>query len=159
MPRIEEQIEIAVARADVFRFCHDLSHRAEWDEQVEDVELITPKPIRQGTLVRFDAKWGGSVFSWDAEYTAYQMLQSSKIQAIDTASSSPFAAGSVLTWEFDSTGGGETRMTWVWDYKPRGIIASVLDFLGRRSATHRAIKRSMANLKSLVEAGRRASIS
>ena len=85
------------------------------------------------------------------------MLQGSTLKAIDTASASPFARGSVMTWEFDSTGSG-TRMTWVWDYKPRGFIASIVDVLGRRSATHRAIKRSMQNLKSLVEAGRRASI-
>ncbi len=157
MPRIEESIKIAAARADVFRFCHDFTKRSEWDEQVVDIELLSPKPIRQGTLLRFDAKMGGSIFSWDGEFMDYQMLQSSRIRAIDTAPTSPFAAGSELKWEFSQVDGG-TRLNWVWEYKPRGIIATIIDFLGRRSATHRAIKRSLANLKTLVESGRRATI-
>jgi uncharacterized membrane protein len=154
MPRIEEQIDIAVARADVFRFCHDVNRRPEWDEQVEHMELLTPRPIRQGTLLRIDAK-GGPVFTWDAEYVGYQFPSGSRVRVLDAASSSPFGRGSEVSWEFESVGSG-TRLTWVWDYRPNGIIARIVDVLGRRVATQRAIKRSLANLKEMIEAGRRA---
>lgn len=158
MPRIEEQIEINVARADAFRFCHDLKHRSEWDEQVEAIELLTPKPIRQGTLFRVDAKdGGGSIFSWDAEVISHQLPSKSTVRIIDAAKTSPFARGSEMSWEFSSTG-GSTRLKWVWDYKPNGFIASIMDKLGKRSARQRAIRKSLTNLKELLESGRRAGV-
>jgi hypothetical protein len=157
MPRIEEQIEISVSRPDVFKFCHDAKRRPEWDEQVDNVEILSPGPIRQGTLIRIDARQGGSVFTWDAEMSAYTFLQSSRVQVLDAAKTSPFGRGSEAIWEFESIGTG-TRMTWIWDYKPNGFIARILDGLGRQSSTRRAIKRSMANVKSMMESGARASI-
>jgi hypothetical protein len=155
MPRIEENIDITVARADVFRFCHDIKRRPDWDEQVERVELLTPRPIRTGTLVRVDAKQGSSVFTWDAEYVTFQFPSASRMRVIDAAPSSPFARGSEASWQFESAGSG-TRLTWVWDYRPKGIIARILDFLGRRIATQQAIRRSLANLKKIIESGGRA---
>ncbi|MBN1992286.1 MAG: SRPBCC family protein [Anaerolineae bacterium] len=154
MPRIEESIDLTVNRADVFKFCHDIERRPEWDEQVAHVELLTPRPIRQGTLLRLDSK-GGAVFTWDAEYAAYQFPSSSRMRVIDAAASSPFGRGSEASWEFEAAGGG-TRLTWVWDYRPNGIIARIMDILGRRSATRRAMKNSLAKLKKMVESGRRA---
>jgi len=156
MPRIEEQIEVSVARADVFKFCHDVRQRPEWDEQVDNVEILSAGPLRQGTLIRVDARQGRSVFSWDAEVSAYSFLQSSRVLVLDAAKTSPFARGSEAIWEFESVGSG-TRMTWIWDYKPNGFIARIMDGLGRRSSTRRAIKRSLANLKSMMESGARAS--
>lgn len=158
MPRLTESIEINVSRADVFRFCHDFDLWPEWAEQIERVELLTPKPLRRGTLLRIDSRQGSSaVFSWEAEVADYQMPSGSRIRALDTARSSPFAAGSEMAWTFDSTGSG-TRFTWTWTYKPRGFIASILDKLGRQGATQKAIRRSLDNLKQLVESGRRAHI-
>jgi hypothetical protein len=150
MPHIEESIEIIAPRADVFRFCHDLARRSAWDEQVANIELLTPRPLRRGTLLRFDAKLGNSVFSWDAEYVDFEHLSSSRLRAIDTAPTCPFAAGSELSWQF-SFSGNSTRLNWVWDYKPRGFIANILDILGRRAATQRSIQRSLNNLKKLIE--------
>jgi len=158
MPRIEETIEIAVARADVFRFCHDLKYRPSWDEQVERMELLTPKPFRQGTLLRIDAKAsGGVIFSWDAEVISYQLPSISKVRVIDAASTSPFAPGSELSWEFNSVGSG-TRLKWVWNYKPYGIIANIMDKLGRRASTQKAIRRSLESLKTALESGHRAGV-
>jgi len=157
MPRIKEQIEIAAARTDVFRFCHDITRRTEWDEQVAQIELLTPRPIRSGTLLRVDAKYErGAVFTWDAEYIEYHIPQNSRMRVIDAASSSPFATESQVSWEFESVG-ASTRFTWVWDYKSNGIIARIIDTLGRRAATQRAIRRSLVKLKKIIEGGGRAS--
>ncbi len=156
MPRIEESIDIAAARAEVFRFCHDLASRAEWDEQVAHIELLTPRPIRRGTLFRVDSSQsGGAVFSWDAEYIEFQLPLGSMARVMDSAPSSPFASGSEISWKLNPVENG-TRFTWVWDYQPSGILARIADNLGRRAATRRAIKRSLANLKTIIEEGRRA---
>jgi hypothetical protein len=157
VPIIEETIDIAAGPADVFRFCHDAKSRPEWDEQVLRVELLTPAPMRLGTLLRVDAKpaSGSSVFTWDAEVTSYHFPLNSTVRVLDTAFSSPFGPGSEVSWGFSSAGGG-TRVTWTWNYKRRGFFASVRDALGGRGATQRAIRNSLKNLKAMVEGGRRA---
>jgi hypothetical protein len=154
VPRIEEHIDIEARQADVFRFCHNTANRPEWDEQVMHVDMLTPAPIRSGTLLRVDGKTRGSVFSWDGEYVHYQFPQGSKLRVIDTAFASPFAPGSEITWEFSSVSAG-TRFSWVWNYRSRGIIARVLDSLGGRASANRAIKNSLNNLKDIIESGRR----
>jgi hypothetical protein len=152
MARIEESIEITAAPADVFRLCHDPKRRSEWDVRVVGVELLTPGPIRRGSLIRIDAGRSGQfLFTWDAEYTSYQWPGSSTLKVIDAAPSSPFRVGTE-NWQFNKSGGG-TRFTLTWDYQPRGFIARVADALWRRAGTRRAIRRSLNNLKTLIEAG------
>ena len=152
MARIEEHIEISASPSTVFRFCHDVARRPDWDERVMRVKLLSSKPVRQGTLFRVDAGSSGKfLFSWDAEYIEFQFPHNSKLRVIDAAPSSPFSAGSE-SWQF-SLVGGSTRFTLVWDYQPRGFFARIADALGRRAATRRAIKRSLANLKAVIEAG------
>ena len=157
VPIIEETIDIAAGPADVFRFCHNDKSRSEWDEQVLRIEFLTPPPIRQGTLLRVDAKpaSGSTVFSYDAEVVSFQFPMNSRVRVLDTALSSPFGPGSEIGWEFSSVGGG-TRVTWTWNYRPRGFFASVRNALGGRAATRRAIRNSLANLKAMIEGGRRA---
>ena len=156
MPHIEESIDIEATPADVFRYCHDIAKRPRWDVQATHVELLTPPPVRQGTLFRVDASYGGgAVFSWDAEYTSFQFPRASRVRVLDTAPSSPFAAGGEVNWQFSSVG-GQTRFTWTWDYRPRGILSRIADILGGRAATRRAIRRSQARLKELLEKGERA---
>ena len=150
MPTIREDIEIQARQAEVFRFCHDMNKRPEWDEQVTRVELLTPPPIRQGTLLRIDATSGGAVFTWDAEIIAYQFPSRSRLRVIDAASTSPFARDSQLTWEFNSAGAG-TQLTWTWEYRLRGFIARIKNTLGGQTSSQRAIRNSMKNLKRLLE--------
>jgi uncharacterized protein YndB with AHSA1/START domain len=150
MARIEESIEIAASPTDVFRFCHEPEKRPDWDVRVTRVELLTPQPVRQGTLVRVDAgRAGEALFSWDGEYLSHQYPISSTVKVLDAAPSSPFKSGSE-TWQFSAMGGG-TRMTVTWEYTPRGIIARIGDALGGRASTRRAIRHSLANLKGLIE--------
>lgn len=152
MARIEEHIEIAAAPANLFRFCHDVARRPDWDGRVVRAKLLTPTPVRRGTLLRVDAGRAGKfLFSWDAEYAEFQFPSSSMLRVLDAAPSSPFRAGSE-SWQFSSTSGG-TRFTLVWDYQPRGFLARLANLLGGRASTRRAIRRSLANLKRIVEAG------
>lgn len=156
MPRIEESIDIAAAASDVFRFCHDVANRPKWDEEVLGIEVLTPGPVRQGTLMRIDSKQaGGAAFSWDAEYVGFKFPSDSRLRVIDAASSSPFGRGSELKWEISSAAGG-THLNWVWDYQPNGFLARIFDLLGKRFSTQRSIKNSLSNLKTMIETGKRA---
>ncbi len=154
MPRIEVSIDIAAAPADVFRFCHDVTRRAEWDERVVHAELISSTPIRQGTLLRIDAGHRGRfAFTWDAEYVEFQFPSNSMVRVIDAAPSSPFRAGSER-WQFSSLGppgSVGTRFTVIWDYQLRTLLDRIADALTRRASTRHAIQRSLANLKAILE--------
>jgi hypothetical protein len=156
VPRIEERIDIAANQSDVFRFCHNIAVRPEWDEQVTHIEVLSHPLIRSGTLLRIDGRHaGGAVFTWDAEVVSYHFPQGSKIRVLDVAASSPFAPGSEISWEFSSVG-GSTRLTWVWSYQPKGILARISNSLGGGASARRAIKNSLSNLKTMMESGRRA---
>jgi uncharacterized membrane protein len=151
MARIEQQIEIAARPSDVFRFCHDLDRRPEWDERVTRTNVLTPKPIRRGTVIRVDSRppFGGPVFSWEAEFVEYHYPSSSRLEVVDAAPSSYFVGGSEA-WRFVRSGGG-TSVDFAWEYQPRGIVGRIADVV-RRSRTRRAISQSLENLKRTLEA-------
>jgi ribosome-associated toxin RatA of RatAB toxin-antitoxin module len=152
MPRIEESIQIAAPPTTVFKLCHDLARWPEWDERVVGVELLSPRPVRRGTLVSVDAGRSGQFrFSWDAEYVDFQFPQDLTLRVVDAAPSSPFKTGTEK-WRCTAASDG-TRFTLTWDYQPRNVLSRILDALGGRVATRRAIQRSLANLKTLAEAG------
>jgi hypothetical protein len=112
--------------------------------------MITPPPVRRGSVIRIDAGRSGQYqFTWDAEYTSYQMPSGSALKVLDAAPSAPFKSGTE-TWRFDQTGEGTTFGV-VWEYQPRGIINRITDALGRRAATGRAIRASLENAKSQIE--------
>ena len=149
MARIEEQIEIAASSSDVFRLCHDVTKRPVWDERVGRIELITPAPIRSGTLIQVDARRGSSFFGWEGEYAEFKYPLNSTVKVLDAAVSSPFKAGEEQ-WTFSKLSDG-TRLSLTWEYEPRNIIFRILDVLGGRAGTRAAIRRSLSNLKQLIE--------
>ena len=152
MARIEASIEIAAAPMTVFRFCHDLARWPEWNARVVGTEMITSGPVRRGSLIRIDAGRSGQYrFTWEAEYASYQMPSGSTLKALDVAPSSPFKSGTE-TWQLSQVAAG-TRFTLIWEYEPKGFISRVMDALGGRSATGRAIRSSLKNLQALIEAG------
>jgi hypothetical protein len=152
MARIEAFVDIAARSMEVFRFCHDLERRPEWDERVVHAEMVTPPPLRTGSVIRIDAGRSGQYqFTWDAEYTRYHVPSESAVRVLDAAPSSPFRTGTE-TWRFEHTG-SSTNFILVWEYEPRGLLARIGDALGRRAATRRAIERSLENLKAMIEAG------
>ena len=153
MPKIHAQIDIDAAPAEVFRFAHDPASRPKWDVRVVQMELITSAPVRSGTLFRVDAGSGGYVsFSWEGEVMAFHFPHSSSIRVMDAAPSASFARGTTESWDFSSTGGG-TRVTIARDYKTRGFIGRVTDALVGRASAKRALRRSLVNLKRLMEKG------
>jgi hypothetical protein len=154
MPRIEERIEIAAPTSTVFRACHDADKRPEWDVRMRRMELITPAPIRQGTLFQVDAtSSGGTVFGWEGEFSEYKYPMNATLKVLDAAPSSPFKAGTEA-WQYSAMR-GITSLTVVWDYQPRNFIARIIDIVASRAFTRQALRRSLTNLKKMVEGGQR----
>ena len=114
------------------------------------VMRLSPAPVRRGSLVRIDAGRAGKfLFTWDGEYTGYQLPSGSTVKVLDAAPSSPFKTGTE-TWKFSRVG-DSTRFSLTWVYQTRGLLSRITDTLGRQAATRRAIRRSLENLKHLIE--------
>ena len=102
------------------------------------------------TETSIDAGRGGQyAYSWEAEYSVYQFPKNSVLRVLDAAPSSPFKSGSE-TMDFSSVG-GQTRVKLTWEYETRGFLNRLRDSLGGRSGTRRAIRKSLMNLKTMVE--------
>jgi uncharacterized protein YndB with AHSA1/START domain len=152
MPSIEERIEIAAPTSTVFRACQDAAKRPEWDERVKRIELITPEPVRQGTLFQVDAaSSGGSIFGWEGEYVEFKYPMSATLKVLDAAPSSPFKSGTEV-WQYSAVS-GHTQVAVTWEYQPRNIVFRLFDVIAGRAMTRRAIRRSLSNLKKMVENG------
>ena len=151
MPAIHKHIQIEARPTGVFRFCHDMNRRPDWDERVTRAKVLTPKPIRRGTVVRMDTKPPmGDVFSWEGEFVEFHFPSSSRIDVIDVAPSSPFVEGSEEL-QVRRSGNG-TALSLRWEYTPRGILGRILDLLVRQRAVRRAVAKSLENLKAMIEA-------
>jgi uncharacterized membrane protein len=150
MPTIRQEIRIEAQPAGVFRLCHDFDRRPEWDERVSRAKVLTPKPIRRGTVVRMDTKPPmGDIFSWEGEFVEFHFPSSSRIDVIDVAPSSPFVDGSEEL-ELRRSGSG-TELSMRWEYRPRGILGRVLDVIVRQRALRREVAQSLENLKAMIE--------
>jgi hypothetical protein len=137
------------APTEVFQLCHDVDRRPEWDERVSRVELISGSSIRRGTLVRIDVTTSrGPLFTWEGEYADYQFPSRSSVRVLDAAPSSYFESGSE-TWEVRKSN-GDTRITVIWEYEPRGFLRRILDVV-RKGVTRSAIRRSLIKLKKILE--------
>ena len=154
MIEISESIQISATPTEVFRFCHNLERRPEWDERVDRIELQgLSRVLRRGALLRVDAHASrGLAYSWEGEYSQFSIPGGSTMRVIEAAHASYFRPGASEDWQFGPVGGG-TRFTVAWRYKPRGLLGLLFDPLFRRGSIRRAIRRSMACAKALIEAG------
>jgi uncharacterized protein YndB with AHSA1/START domain len=152
LPKIAESIQIAAAPTEVFRFCHDMKRRPNWDERVDRIELQGfSNVLRRGALIRVDSRAGGQLpYSWEGEYTQFRVPQGSNVRVMESAEVSHFAPGSTEEWQFEPSQGG-TRFTIIWTYETRGFLGLVYDRLFRRSALRRSISSSLENVKQLLE--------
>ena len=153
MTKIVESIQITASPTQVFSFCHDLKRRPEWDVRVDRIELQgLSNVMRKGALVRVDSRARkGLAFSWEGEYTQLMKPRSSTVRVMESAAVSPFRPGSNEEWKFEQAESG-TRFTIIWTYQAGGIIGRFLDSLYRRRSARRAIRRSLARAKDLLEA-------
>ncbi|TET53100.1 MAG: SRPBCC family protein [Anaerolineales bacterium] len=153
MTRISESIQIGAAPTEVFRFCHDLKRRPEWDERVDRIELQGfSNVLRNGALVRVDSHAArGLPYSWEGEYTQFRSPRGSTVRIMETARVSNLNPGGSEEWQFEPAEGG-TCFTIIWTYEPRGLLGRMLDPLGRRAANRRAIRHSLQRAKAQIEA-------
>jgi hypothetical protein len=143
MARIKGEIIIARSVAEVFDFVSDERNEPRYNPQMVSVEQISPGPIGLGSQFRAQMKSGARTLPVLLEFTAFER----PIRLGSHSSFSGIITDGELTFE---TLGNSTRMRWVWDIKPTGVLkmfTPLVVWMGRRQEN-----RIWSQLKQCLEA-------
>ncbi|MDV8147672.1 SRPBCC family protein [Arthrobacter sp. B10-11] len=145
MVDVVTDIEIRQPRAVVAAFAANPENAPAWYANIKTVSWETPPPVALGSKVAFTAEFLGKTLEYVYEFTE---LDPSRKLVMRTAQG-PFPMETTYTWT-DSDGGG-TRMTLRNTGTPAGF--SAVAALVMAPMMRRAMRKDLAKLKSLLEAG------
>lgn len=145
MVDVVTDIEIRQPRAVVAAFAANPENAPAWYANIKTVSWKTPPPVALGSKVAFTAEFLGKTLEYVYEFTE---LDPGRKLVMRTAQG-PFPMETTYTWT-DSDGGG-TRMTLRNTGKPAGF--SAVAALVMAPMMRRAMRKDLAKLKSLLEAG------
>jgi uncharacterized membrane protein len=143
MAPIVKSIEIARPPEEVFAYIDDLSRHREWQEQIQQVTVLTDGPTKVGSRARDRRKVPGSVQEITYEITAHDPPRSASFRGVD----GPVRpVGTVTVAPAD----GGSRVTLQLDFEGHGLGGKLLLPLVRRQA-RKQVPRDQQRLKERLE--------
>jgi uncharacterized membrane protein len=143
MPRIEESVEIKRPAERVFAYTTDAKTWPHWQSTLPEAEQTSQGPVGVGTTFKGIIHMMGLRMKWTAKATEYE--PSRKF-------GKDITCGSLINEQHNSYEPieGGTRFTIVYDMKMGGPMKLVSPMIA--SATRKALKKALSNLKSILEA-------
>ena len=145
MVRVEGEIVIDRPAEEVFDFVADERNEPRYNPKMRRAEQISDGPIGVGTRFEAELVSMGRTIKMDIEFTGYErprrLASSTHMSSMDTQGG--------LT--FDPVPGG-TRMRWVWNLKPRGVLKVMGPLVARMG--RRQEQTIWTGLKHLLEGHR-----
>lgn len=145
MVDVVTEIEIGQPRAVVAAFATNPENAPAWYANIKTVSWETPPPLALGSKVAFTAEFLGKTLEYVYEFTE---LDPGRRLVMCTAQG-PFPMQTTYTWA--DAGGSSTRMTLRNTGTPAGF--SAVAALVMAPMMRRAMRKDLAKLKSLLEAG------
>jgi uncharacterized membrane protein len=143
MAPITASIQIARPPEVVFAYVDDLSRHGEWQEQIQEVTVLTEGPTKVGSRARDRRKVPGSVQEITYEITAHDPPRSASFRGVD----GPVRPiGTVTVTPAD----GGSRVTLELDFKGHGFGKLLLPLV--RSQARKQVPRDQQQLKERLEA-------
>jgi uncharacterized protein YndB with AHSA1/START domain len=141
---VTTEIDIDCPRAEVAAFAADPDNATTWYGNIKSVRWETPKPVRIGSRMAFEARFLGRRLAYT--YEVRELEPGARL--VMSTDEGPFPMETTYTWHDTSTGG--TRMTLRNRGEPSGFanLAAPLMSAQMRRSTARDLKL----LKSLMEA-------
>jgi len=137
MARIEGSVTIRRPVGEVFDFVADERNEPRYNPRMTSVAKATDGPIGKGTIWRVTVMSGNRPVAMELEVTEYarpwRLGTTARMSAADIEG--------LLTFSQD---GADTRMTWAWDLRPKGLLrlaGPLFRVIGRRQ--ERAIWESL----------------
>ncbi|HKP19241.1 MAG TPA: SRPBCC family protein [Gaiellaceae bacterium] len=145
MAPIVESIDIARPPEEVFAYIDDLSRHGEWQEQIQQVTVLTDGPTKVGSRARDRRKVPGGEQEITYEITAHDPPRSASFRGVDGP------VRPLGTVQVEPSGGG-SRVTIELDFQGHGLGGKVLLPLVRSQA-RKQVPRDQQKLKERLEAG------
>ena len=138
------QIEIRRPRDAVAAYASDPDNVTSWYENIRGVEWLTPPPVTAGSRIAFKARFLGRNLSYT--YEVRELVAGERL--VMSTTNGAFPMETTYTWA-DACDGG-TAMTLRNRGEPTGFSRLMTPFMS--SAMHRANRKDLARLKSILEA-------
>jgi uncharacterized membrane protein len=145
MAPITESIDISRPPEEVFAYVDDLSRHGEWQEQIQQTEVLTEGPTRVGSRARDRRKVPGGVREITYEITAHDPPSSASFRGVD----GPVRVVGTMTV---TPSGGGSRVSLDLDFEGRGLLGKLLVPMVRSQA-RKQVPRDQQRLKERLEAG------
>lgn len=136
------EIEIALPRAEVAAYAMDPDNATSWYRNIKRVEWKSPKPLRIGSLLAFEAQFLGRTIAYT--YEVIEMVPDERF--VMATSEGPFPMETTYSWS-DTPNGG-TRMTLRNRGRPSGFSKVGAPMMS--SAMRRANGKDLARLKQIL---------
>ena len=145
MAPITESIDISRPPEEVFAYVDDLSRHGEWQEQIQQTEVLTEGPTRVGSRARDRRKVPGGVREITYEITAHDPPRSASFRGVD----GPVRVVGTMTV---TPSGGGSRVSLDLDFEGHGLLGRLLVPLVRGQARKQA-PQDQRRLKERLESG------
>jgi len=144
MARIEESVQIQRPVGKVFAYTTDAKKWPEWQSIIKEAEQTSQGPMGVGTTFKGTTRMMGLSMKWTAKVTKYEP---------NTEWIKNITSGSIIIEErmtYDPLEGG-INFTIVYDMKVGGFLKLFSSMVV--SSMRKESKKSLGNLKSIMEAG------
>jgi len=143
MARIEESVEIKRPADKVFAYTTDAKSWVKWQSTFPEAEQTSQEPVGVGTTFKGTIHMMGLSMKWTAKATEYEP---------NRKFGKNITCGSITNEQhntYEPIGGG-TKFTIVYNMKVGGLMKLFSPMIV--SSTHKALKKALGNLKSILEA-------
>jgi Polyketide cyclase / dehydrase and lipid transport len=137
------EVEVKRPRAEVAAFAMDPDNATVWYRNIKRVEWRSPKPLKVGSLVAFEAQFLGRTIAYT--YEIKELVGGERL--VMATSQGPFAMETTYSWS-DAPSGG-TQMTLRNRGTPSGFSKVAAPMMSR--AMRRANAKDLARLKEILE--------
>jgi uncharacterized protein YndB with AHSA1/START domain len=152
--RIEVSVDIGASPEAVWDFVSDLRRIPEWIEDTLAMLSVEPEPAQQGTVYKERSRIIGPV----SQVTTWKISQFDPPRFQKHDGRVPMMAATSVSFGLEPSqaglpaGQGGTKFTLVFEYTPGNPLSSLTDGLFVRKNLERGFRRSVQNLKALMEA-------
>ena len=146
MSRIEVSVDIGAPPEVVWEFVSDLRRIPDWIEDTLAMLSVEPEPARLGTVYKERSRIMGPV----SRVTTWTIAEFDAPRFQKHDGRVPMMAATSVSFGLEPSGAG-TKFTLVFEYMPGNPLSSLTDGLFVRKNLERGFRRSIQNLKALVE--------